>query len=1211
MSVDVVDGDGIPVTGGNVALSCSKGTFGQNSLSVPSGSASTNWTASNDVGTFQIKATYSGYNSGTIIYGVSGDQDDVTVDYTDKTTTTTLRVSPDYPYISKKAYVIVETKDSGGNAVPGGYVQLSAPSGWFESINVFLASGKGDTIWHAPSTAGAVTITGNYQEYTAAGDKYLTSSGNDTATVVQDNDSTGTGLSWMSEWNSDYSSNPLKNSQAQSRGFTDKLVNALVWSGVEYFNNSAWEDDMKKSSKGGKENDYMDVHDITWYNGHGNPDYITFIVNHDDKQLRHSDAYDAWGTKDADWVVFKSCKVMSHDSYWASTMNGIHLECGFVTNAISSKTFGEVFAEFLIKETVSDEPHKIHQAWFLAGDETHPNDRKQRVIGETASMFSDYIWGQGYVSPDPTVTNYYTPVSHDVASQNPVADAGGPYDANEGQAMQLDGSGSSDPDPTSTIYYAWDLDTGTNTDSNDWDLDDSDEADDDADVWGRRPWWTFNTQGVHNIRLMTIDNTWNGDSDTTTVTVNPAAPIAPPSSSGSPIRLLNGGGIEIVDNFDPLTLPTEVSMPLVQLFGTSLGYNEMMNIAADYGMSGQSAELDGVDNWNMSKGNTELIVNQHSGSVMFVDRSKAYIYSGIPATLPAEPEAINIANNFIAQYDILCPDTILESVTDISTTDPIEKGTRDTGIRIPFQRRVNYRRQINVLGTLYPVVGPGGKITVMIDEYGDITMFNKICRHAYPEGDASLTPPVTAISEFHSLGPVALIGSSLVPECSRIEIDNVSLGYYEEDFVTLQNTLKPVYILDLTCEDDKSSQQVQVYMSALAPPIQAVISGPANDTKIHYGEQITLSGSATGGSNPDPNAYIYQWYSDVDGLIGSGKTVQSSQLSVNSRGNQVLPHVVSLVVSDPAGFENTKTIRLTVCGQADFNLNGEVDGFDLDIFTDAWLSQDGEPAFDPNVDLVDDETIQFADYAELAGKWGTPGYIPETEHWAVIVGISDYNIVGDLDYRDEDATDWYNYFYNLGYEHIYVYGDTNTANYPKYDGLATEANIKSRLQNVVNAVGPNDVISFIFSGHGGGNGFGESYLQAWDSAGGMGGEDGDLFDYELAAMLEQADAGRIFVFLDCCFSGGMGDDLLAVPNAPCIYATTSCQADGCSYEEQNYSNGAWSYWFAEAGLVNNFGANDATAMEECHDWADGQYNPGGPDEPAEFDGDPGTDFVLW
>jgi hypothetical protein len=231
--------------------------------------------------------------------------------------------------------------------------------------------------------------------------------------------------------------------------------------------------------------------------------------------------------------------------------------------------------------------------------------------------------------------------------------------------------------------------------------------------------------------------------------------------------------------------------------------------------------------------------------------------------------------------------------------------------------------------------------------------------------------------------------------------------------------------------------------------------------------------------------------------------------------------------------------------------------------------------------------------------------------YAVIVGISDYKAISDLSYCDEDATDWYNHLSGaMSFNNIYVYGDGHTANFPKYDGLATEYNVKQALTNIVQAADSDDIICFISSGHGSGNGLGSSYLCMWDSGSGENGENGNLYDTELAAILDDAVANKIFVFLDHCYSGGFGDNLMGMPNKLHVYLTTTCTANGYGYDVPSYQNGAWTYYFLQYSWINHYGGSPSTSMETVFTYAHANYPYGGGDEPQQYDGDTANAFYL-
>jgi hypothetical protein len=239
--------------------------------------------------------------------------------------------------------------------------------------------------------------------------------------------------------------------------------------------------------------------------------------------------------------------------------------------------------------------------------------------------------------------------------------------------------------------------------------------------------------------------------------------------------------------------------------------------------------------------------------------------------------------------------------------------------------------------------------------------------------------------------------------------------------------------------------------------------------------------------------------------------------------------------------------------------------------------------------------------------------VMDVQHYAVIVGISDYEAISDLSYCDEDATDWFNYLISIGYlaENIWVFGDGHSNNYPEYDGYATEANVKAALNDMIALADEDDIINFITSGHGSGDGNGESFLCMWDCDSGESGEDGSMYDHELAAILGGS-ISKIHVFIDHCYSGGMGPELMALSNGANIYCSTTCTENGYGYDDSSHLNGMWTYWFCEAGLIGNFNSDPNTAMEDCFVWAANNYpkQPPSGDAPMEFDGDSSSPFVI-
>ena len=236
------------------------------------------------------------------------------------------------------------------------------------------------------------------------------------------------------------------------------------------------------------------------------------------------------------------------------------------------------------------------------------------------------------------------------------------------------------------------------------------------------------------------------------------------------------------------------------------------------------------------------------------------------------------------------------------------------------------------------------------------------------------------------------------------------------------------------------------------------------------------------------------------------------------------------------------------------------------------------------------------------------------DKYALIIGISDYEVINDLSYCDEDATDWYNYLAPLGYQ-ITLLGDSNPSNFPQYDGVATEYAVKNAWATIIAQADANDIVVFASSGHGaevnigGRRRWDRVYVQVlcmWDTSSGENGEDGLIYDSEFSDMMAPA-VSNVFVFLDHCNSGGM-NEFMSNPNADKIYMATTCTADGYGYDAPTYLNGAWTYFFLEYSLIGHYGGT--ASLETAFDYALANYPYGGDDTPQEFDGNSALDFYL-
>ncbi len=98
----------------------------------------------------------------------------------------------------------------------------------------------------------------------------------------------------------------------------------------------------------------------------------------------------------------------------------------------------------------------------------------------------------------------------------------------------------------------------------------------------------------------------------------------------------------------------------------------------------------------------------------------------------------------------------------------------------------------------------------------------------------------------------------------------------------------------------------------------ATITKPFNDSIHGYGESIIFTGT---GTDPDGGSTTLSWYSDVNGLLGTGSSITVMDLSVGE-------HEITLTVTDSSGLTDTDTITITIIdeGPATVNITSPQDG---------------------------------------------------------------------------------------------------------------------------------------------------------------------------------------------------------------------------------------------------------------------------------------------
>ena len=179
----------------------------------------------------------------------------------------------------------------------------------------------------------------------------------------------------------------------------------------------------------------------------------------------------------------------------------------------------------------------------------------------------------------------------------------------------------------------------------------------------------------------------------------------------------------------------------------------------------------------------------------------------------------------------------------------------------------------------------------------------------------------------------------------------------------------------------------------------------------------------------------------------------------------------------------------------------------------------------------------------------TPTQADETdpECWGVFVGVSDYEVINDLDFCDDDARDFYEVFSP-------IWGMSNTK--LLVDSQATKSNIMDAISWMIANADADDTVTLTFSGHGADTGA----LCPYD----IGVTNLGISKVELSSALNAIQAEKIVVILDICYSGKFEVTLSKSGRVLML----ACRSDELSYEDDELHNGIFSYYLIEA--LNSF-----------------------------------------
>lgn len=183
--------------------------------------------------------------------------------------------------------------------------------------------------------------------------------------------------------------------------------------------------------------------------------------------------------------------------------------------------------------------------------------------------------------------------------------------------------------------------------------------------------------------------------------------------------------------------------------------------------------------------------------------------------------------------------------------------------------------------------------------------------------------------------------------------------------------------------------------------------------------------------------------------------------------------------------------------------------------------------------------------------------------WAVVVGIDDYpGSDHDLRFAVNDANDVDAALASDGVpaDHRIVL----------LDGAARAATVRAALQWLGDHAGPDAVAVFSYAGHARSHGGGHESLVAADGV--------EIPDTELAGLLHDVVAGRMWVNLAACYGGGFTEVL-----RPGVVLTAAAPADQQAYESTTFERSYLGEYMVHRGMLSGGVSAVQPAYTSAHD----------------------------
>ncbi len=312
---------------------------------------------------------------------------------------------------------------------------------------------------------------------------------------------------------------------------------------------------------------------------------------------------------------------------------------------------------------------------------------------------------------------------------------------------------------------------------------------------------------------------------------------------------------------------------------------------------------------NVIDGAHELRVTLGTGSIHYENTARWLTWRNRAPRLLLDESVVDRASEILTALQRRPADAIETEVSYLWQELRLkDDDTADPDSSFAVATRVAFRRELGT-GEKFPVVGPGGVISVALGQDGELQrIFEGGWRRLIPGGTVPLMPLEAAIEALNRYGWDAAV-EELRTRLDEIIVLDWELGYYEPAADVNTPRITPVYILHcLISHEGDATVPADIYVWADRMRPRAEVITPGDGTPVLVGAEVCFEGDAEAGVEP----YQFRWTDDLGRLLGEGPSICARFPAPPDTGDGSADWVrtVELSVIDARGREGTAFVTL-------------------------------------------------------------------------------------------------------------------------------------------------------------------------------------------------------------------------------------------------------------------------------------------------------------